>query len=65
MASHQLNVTTGDKALSEAAKKRITETLKKSLQEELAKEHHTLGGGQAHAAEGVGGHANITRDREE
>ena len=61
MPDHQLNITTGEKELSEAGKKRVTETLRKALQEELAKEHHTMGGSEAAAAEGVGGHANITR----
>jgi hypothetical protein len=61
VAEHQLNITTGGKPLSDEAKKRVTESLKKALQEELAKEHHTLGGNEATAAEGVGGHANITR----
>jgi hypothetical protein len=62
MPEHQLNVTGTDKPLSEAAKKRVAESLKKTLLEELAKERHTVGGREASAAEGVGGHANITRD---
>ena len=62
MPEHQLNITTGGKPLSADAKKRVTEHLKKALLEELHKEHITLGGNEATAAEGVGGHANITRD---
>jgi hypothetical protein len=61
MAEHQLNITTGGKPLTEEAKKRVTESLKKALQDELGKDHPTLGGNEASAAEGVGGHANVTR----
>jgi hypothetical protein len=64
VAEHQLNITTGGKPLSAEAKKRVTENLRKVLQEELAKEHQTLGGTHATGAEGVGGHANITRAEE-
>lgn len=63
MADHQLNVTTGDAHLSESAKKRITESLKKTLEEELAKEHKTMGGTSAPADIGIGGHANVTTKR--
>ena len=54
----EFKIETGEHHLSEAAKKRVHESLKKVLMEELHKEHPTLGG-DATAAVGVGGHANI------
>lgn len=62
MAEHMLNITTGDHPLSEAAKKRVEESLKKTLLEELRKEHPRMGG-DADAAVGVGGHANVSSMR--
>lgn len=59
----ELKIDTGERHLSEAAKRRVHEALKKALLEELEKEHPTMGGHDATAAVGVGGHANISSAR--
>jgi hypothetical protein len=61
--TEEFKIETGEYHLSEAAKKRVNESLKKVLMEELAKEHPTLGGSDAHAAVGIGGHANVSSSR--
>jgi hypothetical protein len=56
--SDELKVTHHGKPLSAETATKVHEALKKTLQEELAKEHKTVGGGAAAPAWSVSGHGS-------
>ena len=52
MAEGHVHVTVDDKPVSSETSRRVQENLKKTLQEELAKEHPTVGGAGSPAISG-------------